>query len=88
MCNCQLQQDHLWAFGGKVAPNAVNFFEFQVISATLSESTVVDFWAKPREKSFGQTGKLGPFRPEGRGNLPVWGPGLFFSSPTRCHIIS
>ena len=34
---------------------------------------------KSREKSFGQTGKLGPFRPEGRGNLPVWGPELFLS---------
>ena len=21
MCNCQLQQDHLWAFGGEVSPD-------------------------------------------------------------------
>jgi len=32
-----------------------------------------------REKSFGQTDKLGPFRPEGRGNLSVWGPERFCS---------
>jgi len=32
-----------------------------------------------REKSFGQTDKLGQFRPEGRGNLSVWGPERFFS---------
>jgi len=44
---------------------------------------MIDIPPKSREKSFGQTGKLGPFRPEGWGNLSVWGPERIFSAVTH-----
>jgi len=34
--------------------STIIILQFQVISATLPDITTVDFWAEPREKSFGQ----------------------------------
>jgi len=47
--------------------------QFQVISATLPDVTTVDFWAEPREKSFGRLDKFGC----GGGNFPAGAPNYF-----------